>query len=81
MQGSVKPALLKLIRDRKQRGKTMIVYATFQAQADELAGYLFVNGVLAVSYHAGKSERVYSLRYSSIPQPFDADSDLFLIIL
>lgn len=57
LQGSLKPALLKLVR-QVETGATVIVYATFQAQADEFAGYLAANGVPSCSYHAGKADQV-----------------------
>ena len=58
VQGSVKPALLKLVRERSKAGSTIIVYTSFQAHAEELASYLYVNNVLASSYHAGKGDKV-----------------------
>lgn len=39
---------------------TAIIYTTFTRDADELAAYLFKNGVRAASYHAGKQSRVSS---------------------
>ena len=65
LQGSVKPALLKILKGRVGQGTT-IVYCTFQMQADEIAGYLYVNGIAAASYHAGKSDQVGE--FSSILQ-------------
>ena len=62
---SLKPALLRLVREREAKSSSIIVYTTFQAHADEVAGYLYVNGVTAVSYHAGKFDRV---RITSIDQ-------------
>jgi superfamily II DNA helicase RecQ len=49
--------LLKIVK-QAQKGTTTIVYTTFQSQADEIAGYLYVNGVSASSYHAGKLDQV-----------------------
>lgn len=54
----MKPALLKLIKERQGIQNSIIVYTTFQSHADELAGYLYVNSILATSYHAGKSDKV-----------------------
>ena len=57
LQSSLKPAILKILKTSSIEGTT-IVYTTFQTQADEIAGYLSVNGVSAASYHAGKSHQV-----------------------
>lgn len=64
LQGSLKPALLKIVK-QTQKGMTTIVYTTFQSQADEIAGYLYVNGVAASSYHAGKMDQVR--RFHKLP--------------
>ncbi|KAK3281350.1 hypothetical protein CYMTET_10857, partial [Cymbomonas tetramitiformis] len=48
-------ALLKLLRTPRFKGMvSIIVYVTYQFQADQLAGALHQNGVSALSYHAGK---------------------------
>ena len=36
----------------------MIVYCTFQSQADDVARFLYTSGVSAVSYHARKHMKV-----------------------
>ena len=57
--GATKRAVLKLLQQQLLKGVTsIIVYCTFQAQADEVARYLYTQGVSALAYHAGKSFKV-----------------------
>ena len=57
--GATKRAVLKLLQQQPLKGVTsIIVYCTFQAQADEVARYLYTQGVSALAYHAGKSFKV-----------------------
>ena len=79
--GATKRAVLKLLQQQPLKDVTsVIVYCTFQAQADEVARYLYTQGVSALAYHAGKSFKVHPLRVSPclpcwqplpiMPQPF-----------
>eukprot|EP00891_Asterochloris_glomerata_P005100 jgi/Astpho2/5100/fgenesh1_pm.00073_%23_4_t len=53
--GGAKRALLALLREGALReAASVIVYCTFQSQADEVARFLYTSGVSAVSYHARK---------------------------
>jgi superfamily II DNA helicase RecQ len=65
--GSVKASILKLVKDTRLAAVAfpMIVYTSFQAQADELARFLYGHGLECASYHAGKSMQVWSHRESS----------------
>ncbi len=58
--GSVKASILKLVKDTRLAAVAfpMIVYTSFQAQADELARFLYGHGLECASYHAGKSMQV-----------------------
>ena len=57
--GATKRAVLKLLQQEPLRSvASVIVYCTFQAQADEVARYLYTQGVGALAYHAGKSFKV-----------------------
>jgi len=57
--GASKRAALKLLQqDPLQSVASVIVYCTFQSQADEIAQYLYSQGISALSYHAGKSFKV-----------------------
>ena len=57
--GGSKRAVLKLLQQEPlQSVASAIVYCTFQAQADEVAQYLYTQGLSALSYHAGKSFKV-----------------------
>ena len=49
-------SLLELLRPggRLSRAKSVIAYCSYKGEADRLAQFLFTNGVLALSYHAGK---------------------------
>lgn len=49
-------SLLELLRPggRLGRAKSVIAYCTYKGEADRLAQFLFTNGILALSYHAGK---------------------------
>lgn len=79
LQSSLKPAILKILRTSKVKGTT-IVYTTFQAQADEIAGYLYVNGISAASYHAGKSNQVPVLPLTHIGKYTDLKALRILIV-
>ena len=57
LQGSLKPALLKVVKEGGE-GVATIVYTTFQFQADDVANYLYTHGLSAASYHAGKFDKV-----------------------
>lgn len=57
--GATKRAVLKLLQQEPLKSvASIIVYCTFQAQADEVARYLYTQGVSALAYHAGKSFKV-----------------------
>ncbi len=58
--GSTKKALLKLLRPGGALAEAgaVIVYATFQAQAEQLAHFLTSHGIRAAAYHAGKHMKV-----------------------
>ena len=57
--GASKRAVLKLLKQEPLSSVgSVIVYCTFQAQADEVAQFLYAQGVSAVSYHAGKNFKV-----------------------
>lgn len=57
--GATKRAVLKLLRQEPlQSVPSVIVYCTFQAQADQMAQMLYTQGIRALSYHAGKSFQV-----------------------
>lgn len=59
--GATKRAVLKLLQQEPLKSVTsIIVYCTFQAQADEVAQYLYTQGLSALAYHAGKSFKVSS---------------------
>ena len=58
--GASKRAVLKLLQQEPLQSVTsVIVYCTFQSQADEIAQFLYSQGVGALSYHAGKTFKVY----------------------
>ena len=67
MQGSLKPALLKVVKEGGE-GVATIVYTTFQFQADDVANYLYTHGLSAASYHAGKFDKVL-FACTCIPRP------------
>ena len=52
----------------------MIVYCTFQSQADEVARFLYTSGVSAVSYHARKHMKVRAqgVREALVPRQSSA---------
>lgn len=54
--GSTKKALLKLLRPGGTLAEAgaVIAYATFQAQAEQVAQFLTSHGIRAAAYHAGK---------------------------
>ena len=57
--GASKRAALKLLQQEPlQSVSSVIVYCTFQSQANEIAQYLYAQGISALSYHAGKSFKV-----------------------
>lgn len=57
--GASKRAILKLLQQEPLQSVTsVIVYCTFQSQADEIAQFLYSQGVGALSYHAGKTFKV-----------------------
>ena len=57
--GASKRAALKLLQQEPlQSVPSVIVYCTFQSQADEIAQYMYSQGISALSYHAGKSFKV-----------------------
>ncbi len=59
--GASKRAALKLLQQEPlQSVVTVIVYCTFQSQADEIAQYLYSQGISALSCHANKSFKVDS---------------------
>lgn len=58
--GASKRAILKLLQQEPLQSVTsVIVYCTFQSQTDEIAQFLYSQGVGALSYHAGKTFKVY----------------------
>jgi len=64
--GASKRAALKLLQqDPLQSVASVIVYCTFQSQADEIAQYLYSQGISALSYHAGKSFKVQPFLFCS----------------
>ena len=57
--GASKRAALKMLQqDPLQSVSSVIMYCTFQSQTDEIAQYLYSQGISALSYHAGKSFKV-----------------------
>ncbi len=63
--GASKRAALKLLQQEPlQSVPSVIVYCTFQSQADEIAQYLYSQGISALSYHAGKSFKVVSFCFA-----------------
>lgn len=70
--GGAKHALLALLREGALReAASVIVYCTFQSQADEVARFLYTSGVSAVSYHARKHMKVTAqgVTAAQVPQP------------
>ena len=68
--GGAKRALLALLREGALReAASVIVYCTFQGQADEVARFLYTSGVSAVSYHARKHMKVkaHGFRAAQVP--------------
>lgn len=66
--GATKRAVLKLLQQEPLKSVTsIIVYCTFQAQADEAARYLYTQGVSALAYHAGKSFKVMMIATMTVP--------------
>ena len=58
----VRQKLLQLLGSERYAGTaSIIVYTTFQAQADATAKFLRANMIRAASYHAGLSAQVRSL--------------------
>jgi hypothetical protein len=57
--GATKAALLALLRPggALAKAKSVLAYATFQAQADDVARFLAAHGVAAAAYHAGKAAK------------------------
>eukprot|EP00884_Botryococcus_braunii_P022637 jgi/Botrbrau1/9057/Bobra.0376s0031.1 len=55
--GGVKSNIIRMVRQHSTSCPTvpMIVYTTFQAQADDFARFFSSNGVTCSSYHAGRS--------------------------
>ncbi len=58
--GSTKKALLKLLRPSGALASagSVIAYATFQMQAEQVAQFLTSHGIKAAAYHAGKHMKV-----------------------
>ena len=51
--------MLRLLREGAlSTAASVIIYCTFQSQADDVARFLYTSGISAVSYHARKHMKV-----------------------
>lgn len=79
--GATKRAVLKLLKQEPLSSvPSVIVYCTFQAQADQVAQFLYAQGIRALSYHAGKSFKVCLLTATITLKPLSAATQQAFVI-